>query len=87
MQERPPCLYPETEAIRRVGARHHLYYVAVAAADFLICLQYQAEQFAECRVDHYQTPNEVHVSVFAKQADKERSQVTVEETQVGTAMQ
>ncbi|KAH0830452.1 HSP20-like chaperone [Lanmaoa asiatica] len=41
-----------------------------------------AEQFMECRVDHYQTPNEVHVSVFAKQADKERSEVTVEETQV-----
>jgi len=41
-----------------------------------------AEQFADCRVDHYQTPNEVHVSVFAKQADKEKSKVTVEETQV-----
>ncbi|KAG6379056.1 HSP20-like chaperone [Boletus reticuloceps] len=40
------------------------------------------ESFAECRVDHYQTPSEVHVSVFAKQADKERSKVTVEETQV-----
>ncbi|KAN0075270.1 HSP20-like chaperone [Tylopilus felleus] len=38
--------------------------------------------FADCRVDHYQTPNEVHVSVFAKQADKEKSKVTVEETQV-----
>ncbi|KAG8217389.1 HSP20-like chaperone [Butyriboletus roseoflavus] len=42
----------------------------------------QAEQFTECRVDHYQTPNEVHVSVFAKQADEDRSKVTVEETQV-----
>ena len=48
---------------------------------------YKAEQFADCRVDHYQTPNEVHVSVFAKQADKEKSKVTVEETQVGTATQ
>ncbi|KAF9239585.1 chord-domain-containing protein [Melanogaster broomeanus] len=43
---------------------------------------HQAEQFTECRVDHYQTPNEVHVSVFAKQADKERSKVTIEKTQV-----
>jgi len=41
-----------------------------------------AEHFTECRVDHYQTPNEVHVSVFAKQADRDRSKVTVEETQV-----
>lgn len=44
---------------------------------------HQAEQFTECRIDHYQTPNEVHVSVFAKQADRDRSKVTVEETQVG----
>lgn len=47
---------------------------------------YQAEQFTECRIDHYQTPSEVHVSVFAKQADKDRSKVIVEETQVGAAM-
>jgi len=39
-------------------------------------------ELTECRVDHYQTPNEVHVSVFAKQADKDKSKVTVEETQV-----
>ncbi|KAG9318329.1 HSP20-like chaperone [Chiua virens] len=39
------------------------------------------EQFTECRVDHYQTPSEVHVSVFAKQVDKDRSKVTIEETQ------
>ncbi|TFY55840.1 hypothetical protein EVJ58_g7994 [Rhodofomes roseus] len=38
-----------------------------------------AEQFTECRVDHYQTPADVHVSVFAKQADKERSIVKIEE--------
>ncbi|KAH9951955.1 chord-domain-containing protein [Amylocystis lapponica] len=37
-----------------------------------------AEQFTECRIDHYQTPTEVHVSVFAKQADKERSTVKIE---------
>ncbi|KIJ17265.1 hypothetical protein PAXINDRAFT_175795, partial [Paxillus involutus ATCC 200175] len=42
----------------------------------------QAEQFTDCRIDHYQTPNEVYVSVFAKQADKERSKVTIGETQV-----
>ncbi|EGO21576.1 hypothetical protein SERLADRAFT_410180 [Serpula lacrymans var. lacrymans S7.9] len=38
-----------------------------------------AEEFTECRVDHYQTPSEVHVSVFAKQVDKERSTVRIEE--------
>jgi hypothetical protein len=35
-----------------------------------------------CRIDHYQTRDRVHVSIFAKQADKERSQVKFEETQV-----
>ncbi|KAI6126199.1 chord-domain-containing protein [Pisolithus croceorrhizus] len=40
------------------------------------------EQFTDCRIDHYQTPNEVHVSVFAKQADRDKSSVTVEEMQV-----
>jgi hypothetical protein len=35
-----------------------------------------------CRIDHYQTLADVHVSIFAKQADKERSVITFEETQV-----
>lgn len=35
-----------------------------------------------CRIDHYQTPNTVCISVFAKKADKERSQVSFEESQV-----
>lgn len=35
-----------------------------------------------CRIDHYQTPNTVHVTVFAKQTDKERSIVKIEETEV-----
>ncbi|KAG1748980.1 chord-domain-containing protein [Suillus paluster] len=42
----------------------------------------QAEQFTDCRVDHYQTPKEVHISVFAKQADKEKSTVAIEENQI-----
>ncbi|KAL4065460.1 chord-domain-containing protein [Scleroderma citrinum] len=44
--------------------------------------QKMTDQFADCRIDHYQTPREVHVSVFAKQADKELSSITIEETQV-----
>lgn len=40
------------------------------------------EQLTDCRIDHYQTPKEVHVSVFARQADKEQSTVTIEENQV-----
>ncbi|TFK55178.1 chord-domain-containing protein [Heliocybe sulcata] len=44
--------------------------------------QEQGEQFTDCRIDHYQTPSEVHVSVFGKQADKERSKVEFEETQI-----
>ena len=42
----------------------------------------QAEQFTDCRIDHYQTPSEVHVSVFAKQVDQERSTVKIETNQV-----
>jgi len=35
-----------------------------------------------CRLDHYQTPQNVHVSVFAKQSDRERSLVVIEENQL-----
>lgn len=37
-----------------------------------------AEEFTDCRIDHYQTPANVNVSVFAKQVDKERSTVIFE---------
>ncbi|GLB35085.1 putative CHORD [Lyophyllum shimeji] len=42
----------------------------------------QAEQMTTCRVDHYQTIDQVHVSIFAKKADKERSTIQFEGTQV-----
>ncbi|KAI0950473.1 hypothetical protein AcV7_008927 [Taiwanofungus camphoratus] len=42
----------------------------------------ETEQFTECRIDHYQTPTEVHVSVFAKQADKGRSTVKIEQNSI-----
>ncbi|PSR94065.1 hypothetical protein PHLCEN_2v4493 [Hermanssonia centrifuga] len=42
----------------------------------------EVEQLTDCRIDHYQTPTEVHVSVFAKQADKERSKVHIEANQI-----
>jgi len=35
-----------------------------------------------CRLDHYQTPQHVHVSVFAKQSDRERSLVVIEENRL-----
>jgi len=41
-----------------------------------------AEAFVNCRVDHYQTLDKVHVSVFAKQADKERSVIKFDESQI-----
>ncbi|KAG6845232.1 hypothetical protein H0H87_012224 [Tephrocybe sp. NHM501043] len=40
------------------------------------------EEVTTCRVDHYQTVEQVHVSIFAKKADKERSTVEFEEEQV-----
>lgn len=43
----------------------------------------QAPTLTTCRIDHYQTPAEVHVSVFAKQVDKTKSTVRIEQSQVG----
>ncbi|KIL69623.1 hypothetical protein M378DRAFT_68757 [Amanita muscaria Koide BX008] len=40
------------------------------------------EEMTNCRIDHYQTPNAVHVSIFAKQVDKERSTVKFEQDTV-----
>ncbi|CCL99326.1 uncharacterized protein FIBRA_01344 [Fibroporia radiculosa] len=42
----------------------------------------ESEQFTDCRIDHYQTPREVHVSVFAKKADEGRSTVKIEENAI-----
>lgn len=42
----------------------------------------QTEEFTNCRIDHYQTPANVHVSVFAKQVDKARSTVVFESEKV-----
>ncbi|KAJ7837001.1 chord-domain-containing protein [Mycena olivaceomarginata] len=36
----------------------------------------ETEQMTTCRIDHYQTIDRVHVSIFAKKADKERSQIS-----------
>ncbi|KAF9001893.1 HSP20-like chaperone [Cyathus striatus] len=35
-----------------------------------------------CRIDHYQTPHQVHVSVFAKQVDKAHSKINFTEKEV-----
>jgi len=40
------------------------------------------EESVDCRIDHYQTQSEVHVSVFAKKVDQERSVVKFDETQI-----
>jgi CS domain len=42
----------------------------------------QTEETVNCRIDHYQTPSTVYVTVFAKQTDKERSGVKIEENEV-----
>lgn len=42
----------------------------------------QAEETVNCRIDHYQTPSTVYVTVFAKQTDKGRSSVKIEDNEV-----
>ncbi|KAI0673042.1 chord-domain-containing protein [Trametes maxima] len=42
----------------------------------------QEEEFTQCRIDHYQTPSEVHASVFAKKADPNTSTVKIDEEQI-----
>jgi len=41
-----------------------------------------AKEIVNCRVDHYQTLDKVHVSIFAKQVEKERSMIKFDETQI-----
>ncbi|RDB20947.1 Cysteine and histidine-rich domain-containing protein [Hypsizygus marmoreus] len=40
------------------------------------------EEMTSCRIDHYQTVDKVHVSIFAKQVDKERSTIKFDESRV-----
>lgn len=40
------------------------------------------EEIVNCRVDHYQTLDKVHVSIFAKQVDKERSVIKFDDFQI-----
>jgi len=40
------------------------------------------EELVTCRLDHYQTPSTVHVSVYAKQTNKDRSVVHFEENRL-----
>jgi len=42
----------------------------------------QSEEAVNCRIDHYQTPSTVYVTVFAKQTDKARSIVKIEENEI-----
>jgi len=42
----------------------------------------KTEEQVDCRIDHYQTPQQVHVSIFAKKADKERSSIKFESNKI-----
>jgi len=38
----------------------------------------EADELVKCRIDHYQTPSQVHVSIFAKKSDVSRSSIRFE---------
>jgi hypothetical protein len=40
------------------------------------------EEMIDCRIDHYQTPTEIHLSVYAKQVDRARSKVQFDDEHV-----
>jgi hypothetical protein len=42
------------------------------------------EELIDCRYDHYQTCTDVHLAIYAKQVDKERSKVQFEENSVNS---
>jgi len=42
----------------------------------------ESDEFVKCRIDHYQTPEKVHVSVYAKKADKEKSKIVFNDDQI-----
>lgn len=42
----------------------------------------QSEEQVKCRIDHYQTRDQVHMTVYAKQVDKNQSSILVGEDRV-----
>ena len=48
----------------------------------MVLMQGGQEELVKCRMDHYQTPSSVQVSVYAKKADAARSVVRFEEAAV-----
>lgn len=42
----------------------------------------QDEEEAECRIDHYETPNDVRVTVYAKGVEMDRSRIELQDDQV-----
>jgi hypothetical protein len=59
-------------------------FVCLNAAEFDFssrCTSMQ-EELVECRLDHYQTPSTVQVSIYAKKADKSRSIIQFSEQSV-----
>ncbi|KAH9484143.1 Cysteine and histidine-rich domain-containing protein [Psilocybe cubensis] len=57
----------------------HCFIPVVTEPKASIHSYHTTEEQVTCRIDHYQTPSQVHVSIFAKQVDKERSTVTFED--------
>lgn len=47
-----------------------------------IITEEKTEAQVECRIDHYQTPEQVHVSIFAKKVHKDRSTIQFDENKV-----
>ncbi|PFH50082.1 hypothetical protein AMATHDRAFT_146021 [Amanita thiersii Skay4041] len=63
------------EFLKIQGCKTGKHLFAPKTRESAVRLGQESEEMATCRIDHYQTPHEVHVSVFGKQVDKERSTV------------
>jgi hypothetical protein len=82
VQKGAPPVRPESRNTsgEKLFTKQHIRLELLHNFFVVVCLQ--SEEMTTCRIDHYQTLTEVHVSIFAKQADKERSVIIFEETQV-----
>jgi hypothetical protein len=65
----------------RLGAACIICLSSIWRRILIMHIQAPGGEIVKCRIDHYQTPGEVHVTVYAKKADKEKSSISFDTDQ------